>query len=102
MPTTTGCRDSGESGLQGVVVALTGTDYLGAAVNLTAVTDFAGLYRFARLKAGTYTVTETQPTGGSTGSIRSGTPALGATAQANDTLGSVHVPADVQYGEHQQ
>src|SRR5262249_22222065 len=58
-----GVRDVGESGLAGVVVTLSGTDSLGVTVNRTVVTDFTGAYQFDVLKAGTYTVTETQPAG---------------------------------------
>ena len=58
-------RDSaygtGDMGLSGVFITLTGTDDRGRAVSLTAVTDGAGDYRFAALRPGTYTITETQP-----------------------------------------
>src|SRR5262249_42466195 len=54
-----GVRDAGESGLEGVTVTLTGTDYLGAAVSRTAVSDLTGAYRFDAMLAGNYTVTET-------------------------------------------
>ena len=67
-----GVRDGGELGLAGVTVTLTGTDYLGVAVSRTAVTNFAGLYRFDDMVAGTYTLTETQPTGWTDGIPPSG------------------------------
>ena len=56
-----GLFGAGDAGLAGVFITLTGTDDLGRAVSLTAVTDAAGNYRFAALRPGTYTLTETQP-----------------------------------------
>jgi RHS repeat-associated protein len=90
-----GVKDPGEAGLFGAAVALTGTDFQGVAVNRSAVTDFAGAYRFDNLKAGTYTVTETQPTGWTDGLDTVGTPSLGATVQANDRLGIFTFPTGV-------
>ncbi|WP_308447128.1 SdrD B-like domain-containing protein, partial [Chitiniphilus shinanonensis] len=67
-----GVRDSGEAGLPGVTVTLSGVDALGAPLSCTAVTDANGSYAFpvpgatgacASLAAGTYAVSETQPAG---------------------------------------
>jgi hypothetical protein len=58
---TNGVYDSGDSGLQGVSITLTGTDDRGQEVYLTTVTDADGNYFFASLRPGTYTITETQP-----------------------------------------
>ena len=55
--------DFDEMAIEGVTVTLTGTNDLGETVNLTDVTDADGLYAFTELRAGTYTITETQPTG---------------------------------------
>ena len=53
-----GLVDGGELGIAGVSVVLTGTDYLGNAVNVSVVTAADGTYRFPGLLPGTYTVTE--------------------------------------------
>ncbi|WP_287904487.1 SdrD B-like domain-containing protein [Chloroflexus sp.] len=58
-----GVQDSGESGIEGVTVRLTGTDIDGNTVDLTRVTDANGNYRFDNLQPGTYTITVTPPTG---------------------------------------
>jgi hypothetical protein len=47
----------------GVLVTLTGTNYLGQSVTLTTHTDANGSYSFTGLSAGTYTITETPPSG---------------------------------------
>ncbi|MDP6047547.1 MAG: SdrD B-like domain-containing protein [Phycisphaerae bacterium] len=57
-----GVRDGDEPGIKGVEVTLTGTDINGDDVNLTTHTNSNGDYSFEDLLAGTYTVTETQPT----------------------------------------
>jgi hypothetical protein len=54
----TGVRASGDSGLQGVVVTLTGTDSLGNAVNISVMTDNSGFYSFTGVAPGTYTLTK--------------------------------------------
>jgi hypothetical protein len=53
--------DFGEKGLAGVAMALTGTDDLGNAVNLSLTTDADGAYVFLNLRPGGYYLTETQP-----------------------------------------
>jgi hypothetical protein len=55
--------DFGEGGMAGVTVTLAGTDALGRPVNLSQQTDANGLYSFGNLLPGSYTLTETQPTG---------------------------------------
>jgi hypothetical protein len=55
-----GVLDAGE-GLAGVTIQLQGVDDLGNTVVLTAVTDGNGAYTFTGLRAGTYTLLETQP-----------------------------------------
>ncbi len=58
-----GVRDVGESMIQGVTIALTGTDLLGNPVTATTTTDASGFYEFDGLRPGTYQITQTQPTG---------------------------------------
>lgn len=56
-----GRRDAGEPGLPGIAIVLTGTTDGGAAVSRTTATAADGTYQFAGMVAGTYVVTETQP-----------------------------------------
>ncbi len=58
-----GVKELGESGLAAVTVKLTGSNDLGATVQLTQATAAGGSYRFTNLRPGTYTLTETQPSG---------------------------------------
>lgn len=53
--------DNGDRALAGVLVTLQGIDDLGQNVVLTTTTDANGMYRFTNLRAGTYTLSETQP-----------------------------------------
>lgn len=74
-----GVIDTGETGLGGVTLVLTGTDDLGRAVNVSVVTGPDGSYTFGDLRPGTYTVTEpTQPPGTVNGQTRAGS--VGGTA----------------------
>ncbi len=52
---------TGESGIGGTTVTLTGTDASGAAISLTTTTGSDGLYSFTGLLSGNYTLDETQP-----------------------------------------
>ncbi|MDX2031428.1 MAG: SdrD B-like domain-containing protein [Blastocatellia bacterium] len=75
-----GVKDSGEAGIGGATLTLTGTDSQGAAVALTTTTQASGAYIFSDLNAGTYKVAETQPAG-----YLDGKDALGS---AGGTLGN--------------
>jgi uncharacterized repeat protein (TIGR01451 family) len=61
-----GVLDSGEPGIPGVTLTLTGADVLGNPVSLTTTTAADGSYSFSGLLTANgsgYTLTETQPTG---------------------------------------
>ncbi len=58
-----GLQDDGESGIQGVKVALNGTDGLGNPVSLMTWTNAVGAYLFEDLVPGSYTLTFTAPAG---------------------------------------
>ncbi len=58
-----GVQDSGEMGLDGVTVTLTGTTGSGAPVNQTTTTSGGGFYNFTGLVPGTYQITVTAPSG---------------------------------------
>ncbi len=58
-----GVFDDGDSGISGVYITLSGVDDRGNTVSLTAVTDSLGNYRFANLRPGIYSLTESQPAG---------------------------------------
>ncbi len=78
-----GIQDGGEAGIAGVNLALTGTDSLGNAVSANATTNANGAYLFSNLAQGTYSVTETQPSGFRDGIETVGT---GANASAADNV----------------
>ena len=68
-----GIRQSGDSGLAGVPIELSGTDWLGRPVSRSTVTDGNGDYRFNGLPPGDYRVTEpTQPDGTTNGVTSAG------------------------------
>jgi SdrD B-like domain len=59
--------DPGDHGISGVTITLQGVNDLGLNVVLTTTTDMNGNYTFTGLRAGTYTIQETQPAGLSDG-----------------------------------
>src|SRR5262249_9011762 len=69
-----GLKQSGEVGISGVTVTLTGTDDLGNSVNVSTTTSGTGAYSFTNVRPGTYTLTETQPSGRLDGKDTIGTP----------------------------
>jgi sarcosine oxidase gamma subunit len=69
--------DSGDTGLSGVTVTLSGTNNLGQAVSTTTTTASNGTYSFTGLRPGSYTITETQPAGYTAETSNAGT--LGGT-----------------------
>ncbi len=58
-----GVLDQGEPPIPGTTITLTGTDSSGNPVQGTAQTASDGSYLFTGLRAGNYTLTETQPAG---------------------------------------
>ncbi|WP_295762062.1 SdrD B-like domain-containing protein [Undibacterium sp.] len=58
-----GIYDVSETLLPNVVLRLAGNDYLGQSVSLTATTNSSGVYSFINIPPGSYTLTETQPSG---------------------------------------
>jgi hypothetical protein len=62
-PDNSGIRTPTDQGLAGVTVTLTGTNDLGPISPISMKTDANGFYEFPNLRGGTYTVTETQPSG---------------------------------------
>lgn len=99
-----GVEDAGEDGLAGVTIALTGTDILGNTVSETTTTDANGDYSFTNLLPGTYTLTETQPTGVQDAQVNPGTGTTSAgTAGTNEiaslTLGSGENGVAFNFGE---
>jgi hypothetical protein len=81
--------DFGENGIDGVTITLTGTDFLGNAVNLPQTTAGGGAYSFPNLLPGNYYITETQPAGYTQGIDTIGTAggSLSATDQFSVALG---------------
>ncbi len=70
---TDGSFTTGESGIGGTTVTLTGTDASGAAISLTTTTGTNGLYSFTDLLSGNYTLNETQPGAYNDGAESAGT-----------------------------
>jgi uncharacterized repeat protein (TIGR01451 family)/fimbrial isopeptide formation D2 family protein len=87
-----GTFDTGESGIGGVTITLSGTDHLGNSVLLTTTTTITGFYRFDNLYPGTYALIETQPSG-----YLDGTDAIGTQGGAggNDVF-SITLPIGVE------
>jgi fimbrial isopeptide formation D2 family protein/uncharacterized repeat protein (TIGR01451 family) len=77
----------GESSISGVTITLSGTDDLGNSVLLTTTTTITGFYAFDDLRPGTYTVSETQPSGYLDGRDTAGT--LGGTTTVNDRIADI-------------
>jgi uncharacterized repeat protein (TIGR01451 family) len=88
-----GIKEAGELGIAGVTVTLTGTNDLGASVNVPTTTLADGSYSFTNLRPGTYTITETQPAAYEEGKDTIGTPGGNATVQ--DVFSSIVLAADV-------
>jgi hypothetical protein len=86
-----GIFDTGDTGIQDVMVTITGTDNLGHQVQWSQWTDANGFYIFSGLYAGTYTITESQPGQYSAGAVNVGS--LGGTPGA-DQIASILLAPD--------
>jgi hypothetical protein len=82
---------TGEPGIAGVTVRLTGTDDLGHPVTLTKTTGADGSYAFTNLRPGTYAVREVQPTGFADGTDKAGS--LAGSTATNDRVTDIHFTA---------
>lgn len=80
--------ESADHGIANVKLTLTGTDYQGNAVTLVTYTDANGNYDFGNLAAGTYKITETEPSGDYTTKNTAGTD--GGTV-SGDTISNIVV-----------
>jgi hypothetical protein len=89
-----GVRDAAEPAIPGVAVALAGMDHRGRAVASGTTTASDGAYCFNNLRAGTYTIAETQPAGYQDGKDTQGTPGTGTTG--NDRFTNIALAAGVQ------
>ncbi len=84
-----GVKDAGEKAIEGVTLTLSGTDKSGATIpSRTTTTNSDGEYSFGDLLEGTYTITETQPTGYEDGKHTAGNATTaGSNAAANTITG---------------
>ena len=83
--------DTGENPIANVTLTLTGTDVLGNPVNVTVQTDASGAYVFRDLlpPTGSYTITETQPTGYIDGRHTPGNAATPGTATTSNVIDGI-------------
>ncbi len=82
-----GIKESGESGISGVSVTLTGTNDQGNPVTQMVTTLSDGSYSFTNLRPGTYSLTETQPSAYAEGKDTIGTP--GGNASVQDVFSNI-------------
>ena len=96
-----GVQGAGETGIAGATVTVTGTNDLGQAVTATLLTDANGNYKFADLRPGSYTVTESQPAGYLDGKDSAGNSGgvLGNDKVSTITLNPGDAPSGVNFGE---
>lgn len=102
-----GGRDGGEAGIAGVTLKIAGTAPDGTAVTFTATTAADGSYSFSKLPAGSYTVTETQPSTWLDGGDSAGTAGGTALATPGDQISGVTLASNTSatgydFGEYTQ
>jgi hypothetical protein len=89
-----GVMDSGEPGIPGVAMRLTGTNDLGTIAALTTTTAADGSYSFGALRPGSYTVTEANQPAGYVEGAKSQNTVIVANAAAPDIISNITlVPA---------
>jgi hypothetical protein len=95
-----GILETGDPGISGVTLTVTGTDVTGIAVSQTTTTAADGTYKFTPLRQGTYTITETPPAGYIDGQISVGSAggAVGTEQVSNITLPSDTDAARYDFG----
>ena len=89
----------GEPAVAGVTITLSGTDANGAAVNRTTNSAVDGSYRFDDLLAGTYGITETQPSAyldglDAIGGISGPNPSANPGTLGNDAITAIALPVE--------
>ncbi|HLN27115.1 MAG TPA: SdrD B-like domain-containing protein [Gemmataceae bacterium] len=96
-----GVKDSGEAGIAGVTVTLTGTNDLGTAINVSQTTGSDGSYHFVALRPGTYTITKTPPSNYLDGkdALGSAGGTLGTDLFSGVSLGSGVAAVNYNFGE---
>ena len=92
-----GTRDSGEVGVPGVLVTLTGTDNFGNTVNRNALTSDDGSYTFEALSSGTYQLAERQPLALADGEDSSG---VTDAVVADDVISNIEVSDSGKFDEN--
>jgi hypothetical protein len=97
-----GVRQDTEPGIANALVSLTGTDSQGGSVALSLRTNSVGAYLFSPLRAGTYSIAETTPSGYADGpdslGTRGGT--VGDDQMSSIALGAGDQGANYNFGEH--
>ena len=96
-----GVMETGEAGIAGATVTLTGTSDLGAVGPISVLSSASRRYSFANLRPGVYTLAETQPSGYAEGKEALGTSGgtLGTGQFTGITLAAGVAGANYNFGE---
>jgi uncharacterized repeat protein (TIGR01451 family) len=84
-----GAKAAGEAGINNVTLTLAGTDDYGNAVNVTATSNASGAFSFSNRSPGTYTLTETQPSGWLDGIDAAGSAGGTPAAVGSDSISAI-------------